>query len=339
LFEGRKRPHAAEPREPPTRGLPRDKNAVSALVGLLPAELVRARLGREGLPTGGATGVRARRLRARFDVDLVGFLNGAGVAELRALAAALELGPGTAGALRQKLWLWGAARERRGFPGVPDAVLAAVQPAPALVGGRLALATDRAAGAPLPAARAARFPTSSSWPRPVPPLRPPPTPAAEPASLDELLVRADGLLGVRLGSRPRDKGFYGQAVAALLGLARSSDPAPDWRGAVELKTVAVVHAQAGRWRLKDGPAISMRSVDAAHKLARVLWVVRVDEGEVAGAPVLSWYYQELDADLAAALERARHLRPKGGAGTRGRGWYLRRDFFDACGLLQSLNGG
>jgi hypothetical protein len=297
----------------------------------LPPELVRARLRREGLAS-------ARRLRARYDVDLVGLLNGAGVAELRAWASALGLGPGTAGALRQKLWLWGAARERRGFAGVPAQELDAVQPAPCLVGGRLVFGAAAPASAPLPAARAARFPPAARWPRPLPPPRAAPAEAAEPASLDELLGHADALVGVRLGARGRDKGFYGQRIAALLGLGRSSDAAPDWRGEVEVKTLAVVRAHGARWRLKDGPAISMRSVDAGRKLARVLWVVRVDAGEVADAPVLSWYYQELDDDLSAALERSRHLRPKGGAGTAGRGWYLRRDFFDACGLLRSLNG-
>src|SRR5262249_33920928 len=306
-------------------------NAVAALLGLLPPELVRSRLRREGLAS-------ARRLRARYDVDLVGLLNGAGVAELRAWASALGLGPGTAGALRQKLWMWGAARERKAFAGVPAEILDAVQPAPCLANGRLAFGAFAVpASAPLPAARAARFPPAASWPRPVPVVRSVDA-AAEPGSLDELLARADALVGVRLGARGRDKGFYGQRIAALLGLGRSSESAPDWRGEVEVKTVAVVRALGARWRLKDGPAISMRSVDAGRKLARVLWVVRIDAGEVADAPVLAWYYQELDGELAEALERSRHLRPKGGAGTSARGWYLRRDFFDACGLMRSLNG-
>ena len=60
----------------------------------------------------------------------------------------------------------------------------------------------------------------------------------------------------------------------------------------------------------------MRSVDAQAKLRRVLWIVRIDEGELAGAPVLSWFYQGSDPELAAALGRSRHLRPKGGAGHR-----------------------
>jgi hypothetical protein len=315
-------------------------NAVSTLVGLLPRELVRARLEREALPVGGSSSVCARRLRARFDVDLVGFLNGAGVAELRWLAGRLDLGTGTAGALRQKLWLWGAARERRTLVahGASEAAVAAVQLVPVLAGARLSFGPEPAPTAPLPCARAARFPSAKAMPRVVPPSREAVVPAAEPDTLDELLDRADCLLGIRLGSRGRDKGLYGTRIAELLGIGRSSLPSPDWRGAVEVKSLAVVHAAGGRWRIKDGPALSMRSVDPGAKLARVLWVVRVDEGEVAGAPILSWYYQELDADLAEALERSSHLRPKGGAGTTARGWYLRRDFFAACGLLRSLNG-
>jgi hypothetical protein len=92
------------------------------------------------------------------------------------------------------------------------------------------------------------------------------------------------------------------------------------------------------WRIKDGPALSMRSIDAGAKLARVLWIIRVDDGEVPGSPILSWYYQELDEDLAAAFARARHLRPKGGKGTDKKGWYLRREFFEFSGLMKSLNG-
>jgi hypothetical protein len=212
-----------------------------------------------------------------------------------------------------------------------------VQLAPTLVAGRLSLARRPEPTAPLPAARAARFPVAR-LPRLVPPPRSATPASGEAATLDELLERADALVGVRLGARGRDKGFYGQRIAELLGVPRSSSPAPDWRGEVELKSIAVVRAGGGRWRLKDGPALSMRSVDAARKLARVLWIVRVDEGEAAGAPVLSWFYQEVEGELAVALERARHLRPKGGAGTSGRGWYLRREFFAACGLLRSLNG-
>lgn len=315
-------------------------NAVTALVRITPLPLVRARLEREGLAAGGSTAQCTRRLRERYDVDLIGFLNGAQVAELRSWSAALALPVGTAGALRQRLWMWGAAAERAQMvrTGVTPELIDAIQAAPTLVGARLTLGRPPEPTAPLPAARAARSANCSLWPRPVPPVRTASEPDGEPASLDALLARADELIGVRLGTRGRDKGHYGQRVSELLGLARSSASTPDWRAEVEVKTLAVVRAGGGRWRLKDGPALSMRSVDANAKLARVLWVVRIDEGEVPNAPVLSWYYQELEPDLAAAFEAARHLRPKGGAGTHGRGWYLRRDFFDACGLMRSLNG-
>src|SRR5438045_7937769 len=79
----------------------RRMNAVATLLGLVPGGLVRARLEREGLPSSGTAAQCARRLRARYDVDLVGFLNCAGVAELRVMTARLDLGSGSAGALRQ----------------------------------------------------------------------------------------------------------------------------------------------------------------------------------------------------------------------------------------------
>ena len=276
-----------------------------------------------------------RKLVERYELDLAGFLNGASRAELLALCHALRLHAGGAGEMRQRLWAWGAALERRGL----DAVDPKVQPAPVLRGTRLA-SEGRvvAATAVLPGARDARFPDAPSWPRPLPPSRPLPEPPVEPASLEELLARADALVGVRLPARGRDKGAQGQRIGDLLGLPRSSLAVPDWRGQVEVKTVAVARATGGRWRLKDGPALSMRGVDALAKLRRVLWVVRVDEGVVGDSPVLSWFYQELDAELEEAFEDACHLRPKGGRDTTGRGWYLRRGFFEACGLMRSLNG-
>jgi hypothetical protein len=313
-------------------------NAVVHLAGRLPADLIRKRLEREGISTRGGPTTRLRRLRARYELDLLGFLNGATVHELRALAAALEI-PSTsapAASLRHRLWSWGAALELRAIG--QHAV--GVQPVPTLSSaGRLSLARRRPIDdAPLPAARDARFPPCDRYPRAVPDPRPAPAPATEPESLDDLLLRADGLLGVRLGTRGRDKGAFGRRISDLLGIRPSSSPAADWRATVEIKSLAVTRALEARWRLKDGPAIAMRSVDPGAKLARVLWIVRVDERELPDSPVLSWFYQELDADLTAALERARHLRPKGGAGTLARGWYLRRDYFDACGLLRSLNG-
>jgi hypothetical protein len=315
-------------------------NAVTLLAARLSADMVRKRLAREGISTRGGPSACLRRLRARYELDLLGFLNGATVHELRALAAALEI-PSTsapAAALRHRLWTWGAALELRAIG--QHAITLGVQPVPTLSSaGRLSLARRRPIDdGPLPAARDARFPPCDRYPRAVPDPRPAPAPTTDPDSLDDLLRRADALLGVRLGTRGRDKGAFGRRISDLLGIRPSSSPAADWRATVEIKSLAVTRALEARWRLKDGPAIAMRSVDPGAKLARVLWIVRVDERELPDSPVLSWFYQELDADLTAALERARHLRPKGGAGTLARGWYLRRDYFDACGLLRSLNG-
>src|SRR5688572_21069575 len=104
-------------------------NAAIVLAGKLPADLVRKRLEREGVSTrGGAPGC-LRRLRGRYELDLLGFLNGATVHELRALAASVELpADASSAALRQRLWSWGAALERRA---VGEQALA-VQPAPVL---------------------------------------------------------------------------------------------------------------------------------------------------------------------------------------------------------------
>ena len=303
-------------------------NAVSDFLRLLPTAALRRRGG-------------AKKLLHDYELDLPGFLNGALREELTALLAALSLtDDGGPGAARQRLWAYGAAMERRALGLAESLCDATVQAAPMLRSGKLVIPRRRARAAVqgmLPVARIARFP-SSPLPRPLPLARALPPPAAEPPTLDALLARADALVGVRLGARVRDKGFYGHRVAELLGLARSSSPARDWRGEVEVKTLAVVRAAGATWRIKDGPALSMRGVDAKQKLGRVLWVIRIDEGEVPDAPVLSWFYQELAPSLAHAFERARHLRPKGGKGTTARGWYLRRDYFVACGLLASLNG-
>ncbi len=347
----RTRSPSASPSPAPARPAPSGSNAVRALVASLPAPLLRERLVRERLR-------RAERLALRFELDLAAFLNGALTDELRALCAACALpSRGTPGLLRQRLWAWGAALERRAL-GAGIEPGSDVQPPAIVVRGILHVAASSArarasshsrsrrgagpdaGGGVSTSARAARFPAADAWPRPVPvaPACSPAPPPSEPASLDELLARADALVGVRLGARGRDKGQHGARISALLGIPRSSDATPDWRGEVEVKSLAVVRAAGATWRLKDGPAIAMRSIDAGAKLHRVLWMIRIDEGEVPGAPVLSWFYQELDDELAAGIERARHLRPKGGKGTNKKGWYLRRDFFEFCGLLKSLNG-
>lgn len=300
-------------------------NAVLVLAGALPA---RAKL---------------RRAARSYELDLVGFLNAATPAELAAFCRFARLPEGNPAAMRQRLWAWGAALERRD---VLVEVTPRVQPVPVVAGSRLerprigrpATRGDPAAVAALPTARSARFPASEVLPRAVPPPREVAAFASEPGSLEELLARADALVGVRLGARPRDKGYYGRRVGELLGLPASSSPEPDWRGEVEVKTIAVARGLGGLWRIQDSPAVSMRSVDARAKMRRVLWIVRVDEKDLPGAPVLSWYFQELDPELRHAFERARHLRPKGSAGTAARAFYLRREFFAECGLLRSLNG-
>jgi hypothetical protein len=73
------------------------------------------------------------------------------------------------------------------------------------------------------------------------------------------------------------------------------------------------------------------------KLMRVLWLARaaLPGGD---ATFVSWYLLDWDPEVARLVGRYLHTRPKGGAGSRGRGWYLHRRFFADAGLLASLNG-
>ena len=158
----------------------------------------------------------------------------------------------------------------------------------------------------------------------------------EPDTLEDLLARADTLLGLRLGPAGRDKGAHGARIAALLGVRERGEAEPDWRGEVEIKTVPVVRDRSGFWRVKEDPAVSMESVPAPSKLGRVLWIARV--ADAADSPVLAWFYQERDARLADLQRAHLHTRPKGGAGATTRGWYLHKGYFAACGFLRSLNG-
>jgi hypothetical protein len=182
-------------------------NAVFALSRALPADVLAARHRRE---TGRATR-EPLRLARRWELDLAGFLNGFAEGELR-VAAERFLGDaaGSPGALRQRLWAWGAGLECAAL-GVAASEVSSVQPVPLVKRGRLVLSARRATAARgvLPAARAARFPAPAAaiYPRRVPAARPAPAFDAPPSSLDELLARADALLGVRLGPRGRDKGF------------------------------------------------------------------------------------------------------------------------------------
>ncbi len=276
------------------------------------------------VPAGRAAALRA--VSAQFELGLVAFLNHANRAELDAIASALALDTqGSIGALRARLWLRGAEREAGGELqlGKPW------QPMPVILGGKLVYMRDRAGIAP-----AAR-----ELPRAVPEERAAPEPLSagdEPDCMEDLLARASELVGVRLGERGRDKGEWGSRIAAMLGVAERGFSEPDWRGLIEIKTLPVVRDRSGFWRVKEDPAVSMERARPIAKLGRVLWVARAADAE--RSPVLSWFYQELDA-VRELVARDLHRRPKGGAGATTRGWYLRKRFFSESGFLRSLNGG
>ncbi len=293
-------------------------NAARALIAALPPPALRRLAGgrRDDAP--------AAALEARFAGDLVALLNCLRADELRGLLTALRLGPpeGDAGALRARLWRWGAEAEAGGA-----ALLGTgLQPIPEQLGARLV----HVAGA------RGLAPPSPGWPRPVPPPRPAPIPGDEPADVDELLAAADRALGVRLPARGRDKGAWGRAAAALLGVVERGDDEPDWRGEIELKTVPIARDRGGRWRVTEDPAIGMEGASPLAKLARVLWLCRaaVDDG----ATLVSWYLLDWDADVARWVRRDLHTRPKGPRGTDARGWYLHKRFFVDAGLYATLNG-
>ncbi|MBZ0230715.1 MAG: hypothetical protein K8M05_00060, partial [Deltaproteobacteria bacterium] len=133
-----------------------------------------------------------------------------------------------------------------------------------------------------------------------------------------------------------DKGAWGAAAAALLGVVERNHDEPDWRGDVEVKTVPVALDRSGRWRVTEDPAVAMVDAQPLGKLRRVLWLVRASIGE--GATILSWYFVEWDAELARLVRRDLHTRPKGPRGTDRRGWYLHKRFFVDAGLYPTLNG-
>jgi hypothetical protein len=331
------------------------------MISRLPPEAVRRlavlrgpRGGEPGGP-GGALGSRPvprpvldveqanEHVLARWGGDLCGLLNAMTRGELAELAAQLGVSPvaaaGTAStaapatvrapALRAALWEHGAALERGAAEVSP-----AVQPRPIVLGGHLVIQ----------AAPRGLFPPSARWPRPVPPPRPAAPPASEPDALDELLAAADRALGVRLGARGRDKGAWGMRAARLLGLIERSEREPDWRGDVEVKTVAIARDPGGWWRVVEDPAIAMIGEPALAKLARTLWLARCDVGgAAAGGPardatIVSWYLLDWDPDIARLARRDLHDRPKGPAGSATRALYLHKRFFADAGLLATLNG-
>jgi hypothetical protein len=259
----------------------------------------------------------------RYALDLVGFLNRANREELDRIAAAVQVdSAGAIGELRAKLWIHGATLEAGGA----EEVGRPWQPLPIVLGGKLVHMGSRGGISP-PIDRA---------PRPIPPAVDPPDGVDEPECFEQLLEAASRLLGVRLGLPGRDKGAFGSRIAELLGVPERGISEPDWRGEVEIKTLPVVRDRSGFWRVKEDPAVSMEHASPIAKLSRVLWIARVADD--AASPILSWFYQELDAGVGALVERYIHRRPKGGAGATTRGWYLHKRFFAESGLLRSLNG-
>ncbi|MEZ4401995.1 MAG: hypothetical protein R3B06_18335 [Kofleriaceae bacterium] len=296
-------------------------NAACTLIARLPRAAIQrlAGPGREDADDGQVVA----RLQRRHADDLAALLNRLRLDELRVLVTALH-GPaaGEAGRLRAWLWRWGAVAEAGG-----DGLLGTpLQPIPDQLGARLVRVAPARGMAP----------PAVAWPRPIPVARPPEPPAEEPADVDELLAAADRALGVRLPARGRDKGAWGRAAAALVGVRERGVDEPDWRGEVELKTVPVARDRAGRWRVTEDPAVGMEGASPLAKLARVLWLCRATVGD--GATLVSWYLLDWDADIARWVRRDLHTRPKGPRGTAAHGWYLHKRFFVDAGLYATLNG-
>ena len=262
-------------------------------------------------------------VRSRYDLNLAGLLNGAVRSELELMARECEVGDhGTIGELRARLWHWGASLEAPGG----HVLGTGVQPVPIVLRGKLVM-MRRGNGI---------APPTQSFPRGVLVDAAEPMVGDEPETVEQLLDAADNLVGVRLGPSTRDKGAFGVRVAQLLGVAERGCPEPDWRGEVEIKTVPVVRDRSGWWRVKEDPAVSMEHASPLAKLQRVLWIARV--ADAADSPILSWYYQESDDAVRAAVAAHLHTRPKGPAGATTRGWYLHKRFFADSGFLGSLNG-
>ena len=260
----------------------------------------------------------------RWAADLCGFLNALTRGELAHVASGLAVdGAGRSPELRARLWEVGATLERGG-----GEVAAAVQPRPSLLGGHLVIE----------AAPRGMYPPAPCLPRAIPPPAIARPPLEEPDSVDELLGAADRAIGVRLGPRGRDKGAWGARAQALLGVGAHNERCPDWRGDVEIKTVAIAREPgSARWRIVDDPAIAMVDEPVLAKLQRTLWLARADVGD-GDATIVSWYLLEWDAEVARLAHRYLHARPKGPAGTDARALYLHRRFFAETGLLATLNG-
>ena len=270
---------------------------------------------------GRRTAAVRRDVERRFQLDLVGFLNGLRKQELEKLEPELDT-RGSVGRLRFSLWRWAAQNEA----GTEEYLGTILQPEPAVIAGRL-VKVEPPRG---------EYPSAVAWPRPLPPVVGPPEIGGEPETKEELLERADRLVGVCLGGKRVDKGAFGNSVAAFLGLKEGCVPEPDWQGEIEVKTLPVVRDGNGFWRVKEDPAISTDGVRPLAKLQKVLWIARAADDNAS--PVLSWYYQESDEWLTSLYEKHLHQRPKGPKGTNRKGWYLQKRFFAESGFLCTLNG-
>jgi hypothetical protein len=307
-------------------------NAVEHFAALLPGDAVRRlaalrvyRYEGGGAPVRDVDIAQARaHVNARWGEDLCGLLNALSHGELVVLSRALGArADARSPELRAALWDRGAALERGGAE-----IATSLQPRPIVLGGHLVVQS---------AARG-MYPPSATWPRPLPAPAAAAPPDGEPETLDELLAAADRALGVRLGTRGRDKGAWGNRAAALLGVRERGDGEPDWRGDVEVKTMPIAREPSGWWRVREDPAIAMeREGRPLAKLVRTLWLARADLPG-GDATIASWYLLEQDAHVARLVRRYLHARPKGPAGTDQRGLYLHKRFFADAGLLATLNG-
>jgi hypothetical protein len=266
---------------------------------------------------------------ARWGNDLCALLNAMTRDELADLATAMRV-PNSkdtrADELRVALWECGAEIERDGV-----SVSTMIQPKPIVLGGHLVVQ----------APPRGMSPAASALPRVVPEPRPWVSRADEPDSIDELLDAASDAIGVRLGTRGRDKGAWGVRAAQLLGVVEKGLDEPDWRGDVEIKTVPVEREGNGYWNVVEDPAIAMVGEGGIAKLQRTLWLARatiIDDNGDEDATIVSWYLLEWDAYIARLSRRYLHERPKGPRNTTQRGMYLHKRFFVDAGMLATLNG-
>jgi hypothetical protein len=295
-------------------------NAACALIAALPPP-TRRRL------AGGRHDAAAEdaALAARFAGDLVALLNCLRADELRGLCAARRLGDGgDAGALRARLWRWGALAEAGGAAllGTP------VQPIP--------VAARRAPG-PRRAARGLA-PPGPAWPRPIPPAAaagparrrarptsicswPPPIARSACGCRRAVATRARGA-----ARRRRSSASSSAAPTSPTGAARSSSRPCRW------PAIAPV-----RWRVTEDPAVGDGGRVALGQ-ARPACCGCAGRPVDDGATLVSWYLLDWDADLARWIRRDLHTRPKGPRGTAARGWYLHKRFFVDAGLYATLNG-